>query len=415
MKSITTIKNQVNAIDWSFAESKTQELTHGIHRYSGKFIPALARKAIELFTDPGDTVIDPFMGSGTTLLESLLFKRHSIGFDLNPLACLIAKVKTTRIDGAAVRASAARVRSRVACYCSDPEMLVFERINHNGFNAEKYRDEWFQKWFHSERLEELIFLRRIIEEETNEHCRDLLLVAFSDILRAASNAHAGYPNVMFDRKRQKPAPAIPRFLKRLNEVVEDVLSLEKVIPKGMRCTITCGDASCFPIAAESADAVITHPPYIGSIPYAEYGVVSLKWLGQDPKELDRILLGGGRQKRDVKERFLDGYQRFFAASYSALKPGRFLFILVGNPLVRGQRVDLSEMSKDCATTVGFSVTAETIRKAINRRANLMGDETVLVFRKPQERAKLKGSLEGGRRESIASKTDSKIIPSATVR
>ena len=84
--------------DWEFSDADTQYLTHNIHRYSGKFIPQIACRAIELLTEPNDLVLDSYMGSGTTLLEAMLRGRNSVGVDLNPLAVLISKVKTTIVS-----------------------------------------------------------------------------------------------------------------------------------------------------------------------------------------------------------------------------------------------------------------------------------------------------------------------------
>ncbi|MCJ7561453.1 MAG: site-specific DNA-methyltransferase, partial [Thermoplasmata archaeon] len=72
--------------------------THGIHKYPAKFIPQIPRFCIESFSDAEDVVLDPFMGSGTTLLESYILGRESYGIDIHPLARMIAKVKTTPID-----------------------------------------------------------------------------------------------------------------------------------------------------------------------------------------------------------------------------------------------------------------------------------------------------------------------------
>jgi len=73
-------------------------LTHGFYRYPARFSPQFARKAIEVFTSPGDVVLDPFMGGGTTVVEALALGRHCIGSDLNPLASFLARVKTTPLS-----------------------------------------------------------------------------------------------------------------------------------------------------------------------------------------------------------------------------------------------------------------------------------------------------------------------------
>lgn len=86
---------------WSFhnlTPSQRSYATHNYHRYPAKFIPQLAARLIQEYSAEGDLVIDPFMGSGTTLVEARLQRRASIGVDINPVACLIARAKTQAIE-----------------------------------------------------------------------------------------------------------------------------------------------------------------------------------------------------------------------------------------------------------------------------------------------------------------------------
>jgi hypothetical protein len=69
-------------------------LTHDIYRYPARFSPLFARAAIELFTEPGDTVLDPFMGGSTSLVEALALGRNAVGTDINQLSVYLARVKT---------------------------------------------------------------------------------------------------------------------------------------------------------------------------------------------------------------------------------------------------------------------------------------------------------------------------------
>ncbi len=70
-------------------------LTHNYYRYPARFSPVFARKIIETFSKPGDVVMDPFMGGGTTLVEAYAAGRIAIGTDLNELATYVSKVKTS--------------------------------------------------------------------------------------------------------------------------------------------------------------------------------------------------------------------------------------------------------------------------------------------------------------------------------
>jgi len=86
--------------DWSFADlgmKETQNSTHFFHHWTAKFIPQIPRRAIERYSNPGDVVLDPFMGCGTTLVEAARLGRDSWGTDINPLAVKIARAKTAGI------------------------------------------------------------------------------------------------------------------------------------------------------------------------------------------------------------------------------------------------------------------------------------------------------------------------------
>jgi DNA modification methylase len=92
----TTLEGKVT---WDFLRSfsvkESHEFTHGLHIYPAKIVPQIARELIAKCSNPLDVVLDPFCGSGTVLVESLVANRHSIGIDINTLALLLAKVKTT--------------------------------------------------------------------------------------------------------------------------------------------------------------------------------------------------------------------------------------------------------------------------------------------------------------------------------
>lgn len=394
MFAIETLQERIEQHDWDHVEADTQYLTHSIHRYSGKFIPQIARQAVELLTSPSELILDPYCGSGTTLLECSLTSRRSIGVDLNPLAVLISKVKTTPVAKKVLadfvfelkRDLQPLLRDNYSGKQASLSFLPFETqqgdiLRDDALEDHRWKEEWYTKWFKGDVLLELIAINRRIMGEPREDLRNIALVAFSDILRKSSNANGSYPNVMFDKNRGLPPPATPRFITRLEEVAEAVAKLEdalenKPIPKVVRA-----NNRQLPIETETIDAVITHPPYIGSIPYAEYGVLSLTWLGYDAKQLDRELTGGKRQSSTVVEQFREGYGEMIGEAFRVLKSGRFLLVLVGSPVVKGKRINLAEMSKELALDTGFQIAATHQRKGINRRANLMGHEDLLLFKK----------------------------------
>ncbi len=380
------IKELVDQIDWGFGDANTKELTHEIHRYSGKYIPQIARTAIELISSPGEKVLDPYVGSGTTLLEANMSSRHSIGIDLNPLAVLISKVKITPVperDLHELKNYFEDLVNKIYLYKSKQSSFLekLDSVAFNIANDSRLNDDWYKKWFSSETLEELLILDAHIKKYPKKDGSDIAMVSFSNILRKCSNAHSGYPNVMLDRNKNNKISPLPHFLKSLKETTGKIEKLNNIFKKEVEIEVVHGDARQLEIEDDSIDAVVTHPPYIGSIPYAEYGTLSLKWLGFEPKEIDQKLTGGKRQSKDVVERFVAGYKEMLSESYRVLKPKRHMFILIGDPTIKGQFIDLARITKELSQDVGFNLITEKKREGINRRANKMGPETLFFFQK----------------------------------
>jgi SAM-dependent methyltransferase len=387
----TSVESGVLRENWEYADADTQHLTHNIHRYSGKFIPQIASRAVELLTRPGELVVDPYSGSGTTLLECAQLRRRAIGVDLNPLAVLIAKVKTTSVPKAELDNLVLRLKKALTAVGMDDELPLFRnatKTKRAQFEQDaRLEHEWYRKWFQPHVLPELIQIDLEIARIEEEPLRNIALVAFSDILRRSSNAHSGYPNVMFDKNAPEKDRPIRPFLKALERIADMLSRLSGVEASWSDVRVIHGNATALPLEDATVDAVISHPPYIGSIPYAEYGALSLQWLGADSKQLDRELTGGRRQSPDVVARFEDGYGKMLHESARVLKPGRHAFLMVGNPVVRGEVIDLADMTLSLASRAGLELLVRTERQGVNRRANKMGAEHLLFFQKAPSKRK----------------------------
>lgn len=379
----------VQSSDWEFGEADTQYLTHSIHRYSGKFIPQIAGRAIEILTAPGETVLDSYMGSGTTLLEASLRDRKSIGIDLNPLAVLISKVKNTVVEETDIQEIKFNLVPYVMSLASDGQLSLFDQsVDEHKYakcfeaNSWRLSDPWNIKWYQQDVLFQLVQIYSGIEGIENERARNIALVAFSDILRKSSNASSRYPNVMYDKNvKKKPLPA-KVFIESLKRITDAVLLMSKEMQgKSISTKIVLGNNLNLPLDKDSVDAIISHPPYIAAIPYAEYGALSLTWMGFDCKELDAKLTGGRRHSKRVVSRFMSDYASYMAESYRVLKPDCSMFLMVGNPVSHGEYIDLHDVTIQYAQTAGFRHISTTVRHGQNRRGNKMGDEYLLFFKK----------------------------------
>ena len=89
LESTDRIAKAFQGINWSFSDAETGFLTHGLHPYPAKFIPQIPGYCIRLLSAPGELVLDPFGGSGTTALEAIRLGRRALSIDANPVGTLI--------------------------------------------------------------------------------------------------------------------------------------------------------------------------------------------------------------------------------------------------------------------------------------------------------------------------------------
>lgn len=387
MKSPEELISAVSSQDWEFVNEDTQYASHNIHRYSGKFIPQIARSAIQLLSEPHEIVFDPYLGSGTTALEAMLLERTCIGVDINPLAILISKVKTTVLPANELEEFRGRLIESLNIF--DGGQLSFSYYDHiykgilsSPEDSGRYTDAWNKKWYQDHVLRQLIMIYDVIEGIPEEELRDIAKVAFSDILRKSSNASSKYPNVMYDKNHPEKQLPLKSFIASFTDIINKLIDLSRRVGDTYyECQIMLENNTSLSLDDESVDAIVTHPPYIAAVPYAEYGSLSLEWLGFSSKELDSKLTGGRRHSKDVAVRFENDYRQMIREAYRVLKRGRYAFFMVGNPTANGQVVDLNEMTIRLAQEQGFKDLCTAVRSGMNRRGNKMGAESLVFLQK----------------------------------
>ena len=115
---------------WDYRKSDTKYSVHGLHPYPAMMIPQVAKRLILKFSKPGEYILDPFCGSGTVLIESKINNRNSAGIDINPLALLIAKVKTTPLKPKILKERAKDLIDFIYTNSTKPEIPSFFNIDY---------------------------------------------------------------------------------------------------------------------------------------------------------------------------------------------------------------------------------------------------------------------------------------------
>ena len=169
---------------WSFTECSVKDtsyITHNYYTYPAKFIPQLASRLLMDYSEKGDIVIDPFMGSGTTIVESLVQGRIGIGTDINEIAHLVAKVKTTPIKPNELLQEFLSLEADLKSRTNGKKDYFLEKAL-TKLNFHERVDYWY-KPIQKENL--AVLLCRILEIE-HENCKNFFLVAFAQILKTCS-------------------------------------------------------------------------------------------------------------------------------------------------------------------------------------------------------------------------------------
>lgn len=290
-------------------ESKRQSTrysAHGLHEYKGKFNPQVVRTLINRFSFlEGDNIIDPFSGSGTTMLESAFQNINCIGLDINPLAVYIANAKQT-----AVNRNYQDIKVMGDYVINDfEENYQLELMLENILSDDSERMDYLKKWFPLETLSEIEYLKDIIEKSCGD-LQSIFLVLLSNNIRDYSLQE---PADLRVRRRKSPFPIkslIDEFKKSIVVLVEKLEHSNEIIGTiANKNKAFLGDSrfvkSEYTITENYFDGGITSPPYATALPYIDTQRLSLVWLNlispTEIRPLEGDLIGSREFKKSVKD------------------------------------------------------------------------------------------------------------------
>ena len=379
----TKIKH-LSALDWELINAHTVYYTHGYHPYSAKYIPQIPNRLISVFSEKNDLILDNFVGSGTTLVESKVLGRNAIGVDINPLACLISKVKTTVIKKPTMR----EISNFLISLQRD---IVHLRRNTTLSSLEEKKPILdspviqklhpnIPKWYHANVIYELVAIKTKINAIRNTEVRDFLLVSFSSLLRSASNTATGFGNLMINKNAPPKNRIFEKFSLAVASMLQSVADFSTVATNSEVTIFKHDSRNLEFINDESIDFICTHPPYMAAVPYAEYQKLSLWWLGYSQYDLEKSLIGGRRSRPDTPQRFFRDMEMSLLEMKRVLRKKKYCCITIGNPIYGGKTWKLNEFIKQNANQIGFTHLKEISRGKYHSTMGKMKEEFVLIFR-----------------------------------
>jgi DNA methylase len=355
-------------LSWSEAELPERVRTkhvHRLHPYHGKFIPQLVEALLGRYLAPGDHVLDPFAGSGTTLVQALESGLDATGVDIAAFNCLLMRVKTAPYDLAALGEDLREVSLRI------------ESLPQRGARATGY----LRAWYAPRAAAELLGFRDLIPEYRH---RDLLGVILCRAARSARRAahfdleapkapQRGEYWCHKHRRSCKPVDSAAGFLRRYTlDTLARVEEFAEVRDPEREATVLHGDARELALAGPY-DGILTSPPYPGLIDYHEQHRYAYELLALDDRRAREIGAAVSGTSLASLEAYRAGIAAVLARSAAALRPGAPVLVVVN---------DRRDLYPEILERAGLRLEAR-LRRHVNRRTGRRAGEyyeDVLVAR-----------------------------------
>lgn len=427
---------------WSFPERDRHDSGHAFFQYPAMMVPAVQRRLVDIVTTSQsgiEMLIDPYVGAGTTLTAGMHNGLNVYGQDTNPLAVLVAKVRTGPFYAEVLGERAKQILETANADLSTKLACEFPNL---------------QKWFTNDVAIELSKLKRAIQDEKEIWSRRFMWVVLAETIRLTSNdrtttykLHAR-PQAEIKSRSVSPLTLFSQLVKR--NLVDLTDYRNELLEKGYisdgkyggKVVISVGDTTLGlenlrPEGTEYFDLLVTSPPYGDNkttITYGQHSYLPLQWI--DLQDIDRTVDNscldttlsidtnsiGGRRSRDLETQteylrqlskslantldalrdkprdrtsrvsgFYDDFVKSLDNSVSVLKKNAYLIFTVGNRRVGDIEVPNYQILCELLLERGVTPVTQLERKIHNKRmphrnqfTRMMRTEKILIFRKITE-------------------------------
>jgi DNA modification methylase len=336
-------------IDFNFDGVDTMYLTHSLHPYPAKFPPQLPNMILSKFGRAGQVVLDPFCGSGTTLVEARLLGFNAIGVDVNGLSTLLSKVKATPLSNEEILST--------KDFISLVENEDFQ-WSMNRPKIEIKQIEGLEHWFQHNVAEELTHLLNLINKINNVNVRDFLKIVVSSIIVRVSNQESDTRFVA----KNKNIPdnfTFRQFLTKAKESLERMsIFSQKAHKECFLKLINADSRNLNMLADESIDIIITSPPYANTYDYYLYHKFRKRWLDIDVKFAQNNEIGSRREYSSLRkpaEQWATDLKLCFEEMFRLVKKGGLAFIVIGDSVIKKRLIKIDEVICEFIPEIGFEV------------------------------------------------------------
>lgn len=404
-----------------FHSSNSNFGSHNFHSFPAKFPPQLPREFILALTEPGEVVLDPMVGSGTTIIEAITAGRTGIGFDIDPLALLMTKVKTSNIDREHIKSIGEHIIQSARYAVEDDLPGLMSKLERKWNDKTK---AFVDFWFAIDTQIELLALIREIDAIEDRSIKSFFQLCFSAVIITKSGGvslaldlghtrphkakavinHKGHTLVgkeILEKNNNPPVmvkilrPPIDEFEKRFRNNLKSLCQVDHV----GTARVECCNSHHLSLDNSSVDLIVTSPPYASNaIDYMRAHKFSLVWMGQGIEELELLrkkYIGGelttnfefqevpsvvaeivshiasqDSKKARVLLRYFSEMTHSLREMHRVLKPGKSAIVVVGSSMMRGIDTQTGGCLAAIGENIGFDVVDINIRNLDRNRRML---------------------------------------------
>lgn len=367
----------VNGATYSIKQANPNTYTHGMFKYPCKFIPEIPRWGIKAFpVDKNKIIFDPFSGSGTTLLEANINGFDAYGTEIDDIAKLIIKVKTTALSLCQIE------------YLDQEYSNIISIISQK--EAESFRPQIvnLEHWFSEDTISELGRMKVYIDSMEDEDVKDFFKLCLVSIVKRVSNADDTSPKPYVSKKIIKIPPAVEKefslVFRRYKQMMKEMLQVTNI----GKTNILKGDALHFSLP-EGIDLAITSPPYINAFDYGRTMRLENLWMGtlseeelreKKSKYVGTEKINANKEKGNLQilkksslleeyyneivekdekralvvKKFFEDMEENLRSIYSQMNPGGKYIIVIGNSMIRKVNVESWKVIEQIANKIGFN-------------------------------------------------------------
>ncbi len=360
---------------------------HRLHPYLGKFIPQLVEWFLKRYFKAGNWILDPFMGSGTTLVQANELRMASVGIDISEFNCLIARVKLGRYDLTKAHREVLEVESRVQSFSNrlaqqdDSSLQLFPEDRMEALQESllgECSSEYLKTWFAPRALLEMLYYRRLIP---HYQYQDLLRVILSRAVRSSrltTHSDLATPKAPIPvgkpywcRKHKRICVPIDNCMEKIHAYSEDAvrrLATFDNLRSEQPAIVVNGDSRCVELnnvlsPNTKLDGIFTSPPYVGQIDYHDQHTYAYELFGIARRDTSEIGPKKGGKSKRAQDAYVNDISAVFAHCCKYLKPDGKVFIVAN---------DKMNLYPAIAERSGLRI-KETILRAVTKRTE-QGDD-----------------------------------------